>query len=252
MHRLPALLAGFFFAIALPTGSAHAAERVALVIGNAKYQHVTALKNPARDAEAMAAALRSAGFAVTVAIDASQDQMRRALRDFGKQAEPADCAMVFFAGHGLEISGVTYLVPIDARIENVSDVEHKTVPLPSVLAAVTPKKLRLVIYDANRDNPFARQLQRDTSPPGGRASIDTGSLDTLILYATKAGQVALEGDGHNSPFTTALLKHLMTPGLDISIAARRVRDEVLASTGRKQEPFTYGSLTGTGFALVPK
>ena len=250
MRRLAALLSGFF-AIALLTGSADAAERVALVIGNAKYQHVTALKNPARDAEAMAAALRRVGFGtVTVEIDAPRQKMLDALRAFGNEAEKADWAVVFFAGHGLEISGVTYLVPADAKLENVRDVEYEAVTLQLALAAIAPKKFRLIIFDAARDNPFARTMGRDTRPRAG--DVVTSDTPTLIAYATRPGQVGQEGDGDNSPFTAALIKNIPTPGLDIRILFDRVRDDVLAATNRRQQPFTYGSLPAESLSFVPK
>ena len=252
MHRLPALLSGCFFAVTLLTGSAYAAERVALLIGNAKYQHATTLKNSAGDAEAMAAALRAAGFAVTVAIDAPRDKMLRTLRDFGKEAETADWAVVFFAGHGLEINGVTYLVPIDAKLETDRDVDYEAVTLQSALTAVAPKKFRLIIYDAARDNPFARTMSRETRPRPGAVDIGISDTSTLIAYATRAGGVALEGEGGNSPFTEAIIKNISTPGLDISVLFRRVRDDVMKATGRRQEPSTYGSLPAQDFVFIPK
>jgi uncharacterized caspase-like protein len=174
------------------------------------------------------------------------------VRDFGKEAATADWATVFFAGHGLEISGVTYLVPTDAKLETDRDVDYEAVTLQSVLAAVVPKKLRLIIFDAARDNPFIATMRRESRPRIGAVDIAISDPPTLIAYATKAGEVAQEGDGENSPFTAALLKHLSTPGLDIRLLFARVRDDVVAATRRKQEPFMYGSLTAEDFVFVPR
>jgi uncharacterized caspase-like protein len=251
VHRLPALLSGIF-AIALFTGSAHAAERVALIIGNAKYQHLGTLKHPARDAEAMAAALRSLGFgSVTVVVDAPRQKMLDALRDFGREAERAEWATIFYAGHGLEVRGVTYLVPIDAKLETDRDVELEAVTLHLPLKAITPKKFRLIIYDAGRDNPFAVK-GRDTRARADAVDIATPDTPTLIAYATKAGQIGQEGDGESSPFTAALIKNIATPGLDIRILFARVRDDVSAATNRRQQPFTYGALPAESLSFVPK
>jgi uncharacterized caspase-like protein len=214
MHRRAALLLALCFAIALLPGSATAAERVALVVGNAKYQHGAALKNAARDAEAMAGLLRNVGFgSVAVEIDANRQKMLDTLRTFGDEAGKADWAVVFFAGHGVEIDGTNYLVPVDARLANVQDVKDGAITLQQVLDGVVPKKLRLVILDAARDNPFARTMRPSIGTRQSGTGVGFSGPSTLIAYATKAGEVAQEGDGENSPFTAALLKNLPTPGL---------------------------------------
>ena len=166
--------------------------------------------------------------------------------------ETADWAVVFFAGHGVEISGVNYLVPVDARLENVRDVEYEAVTLQQVLTAIAPKKLRLVIYDAARDNPFARTMRRETRARADAVDVGISDTPTLIAYATRAGEVAQEGDGDNSPFTAALIKNLPTPGLDIRLLFDRVRDDVVDATNRRQQPFIYGSLPGESLSFVPK
>jgi uncharacterized caspase-like protein len=167
----------------------------------------------------------------------------------------ADVAIVFYAGHGFEMNGTNYLVPTDAKLERDFDVEDETVPLDRFLAAVEPaKRLRLVILDACRDNPFVKKMRRSVATRAvaqGLAKMDVTSTDTLIAFAAKAGSVATDGEGPHSPFTAALLKHLPTPGLDVRILFGRVRDDVFTSTARRQEPFVYGSLGGSDVTLVP-
>jgi formylglycine-generating enzyme required for sulfatase activity len=236
--------------------SAHAERRVALLIGNGIYSKVGKLENPTRDAAAMETLLRKAGFdTVDVKRDLGRDAMRRALRDFSETVREADIALVFYAGHGIEVKGDNYLIPVDAVLERDIDVEDETVPLARVFQVLEPaRRLRLVILDACRDNPFAPAMRRTIAGRSigrGLAQVEVTTTDTLLAYAAKAGAVALDGQGGNSPYTSALLKHLTTPGLDVTLALRRVRDEVLKSTGGKQEPFFYGSLGGAEIPLVP-
>ncbi len=235
--------------------TAAAEKRVALVIGNGAYQKVSQLPNPGRDATAVEALLRRAGFAVVeVRRDLTRVAMLGALRDFSEQVRDADIAVVFYAGHGMEMDGSNYLIPVDAALERDIDVKDEAVALERVAELIEPaKRLRLIILDACRDNPFTRSMRRSV----GKRSIGRGlaqvepTSDTLIGFAAKAGSTAEDGQGSNSPYTSALLKHLTTPGLDVQLALRRVRDEVLKSTNGKQEPFTYGSLGGAEIALVP-
>jgi formylglycine-generating enzyme required for sulfatase activity len=236
--------------------SAHAERRVVLLIGNGAYGKVGKLENPTRDAAAMEALLRKAGFdTVELKRDLGRDAMRRTLRDFSDSVREADIALVFYAGHGIEVKGENYLIPVDAVLERDIDVEDETVPLARVFQVLEPaKRLRLVILDACRDNPFAPAMKRTIAGRSigrGLAQVEVTTTDTLLAYAAKAGSVALDGQGGNSPYTRALLKHLTTPGLDVTLALRRVRDEVLKSTGGKQEPFFYGSLGGAEIPLVP-
>ena len=232
-----------------------AQKRVALVIGNGEYERAGKLSNPTRDADAMDALLQRAGFEVVEAKrNLSAIAMRRALRNFADRAHDADIAVVFYAGHGIEVNGVNYLVPVDAILERDIDVEDEAVPLDRVMQILEQvKRLRLVILDACRDNPFARTMKRtipSRSIGRGLAEVRVLSADTLIAFAAKAGSTASDGTGTNSPYTAALVKHLTTSGLDIRIALGRVRDEVLKSTGNGQEPFVYGSLGGSEIALV--
>jgi len=187
--------------------------------------------------------------------DLGVSEMRRAVRDFAAVAADSDVAVVYYAGHGIEVNGVNFLIPADAKLQSDFDVEDETVPLDRVLQAIGPaKRLRLVILDACRDNPFAERMTRSVATRSmgrGLAKIEPAMADTLIAFAAKAGAVAGDGDGAHSPFATALLNHLATPGLDLRLTLGRVRDEVLKSTGRRQEPFVYGSLGGDTVALVP-
>jgi hypothetical protein len=226
--------------------------RAALVIGNSDYESAPALANPANDAADLGAALERLGFSVQRADNAGFDAMRRALRDFAGRAAGAEVALVYFAGHGIEIDGRNYLVPVDARLASDRDASFEAVPLDLVIDAVAGARgLRLVVLDACRDNPFAPRMERTGASRSigrglGRIEPETG---TLVSYAAKEGTTAADGEGRNSPFAAALLTHLFEPGLEVSFLFRKVRDSVLAATGNAQEPFTYGSLPGRAFYL---
>jgi hypothetical protein len=237
-------------------GEAFADKRVALIIGNSAYKHAPALPNPVNDAAAMSVLFRTAGFDV---IEARQNlsvtEIRRVLRDFTDNVRDADIAVVFYAGHGMELDGTNYLIPVDAKLERDVDVEDETVSVDRLVKMLEPaKRLRLVILDACRDNPFSKTMKRTLGARAfsrGLAKVEPASSDTLIAFAAKAGSTASDGNGDNSPFTTALLKNIAVPGLDLRIAFGRVRDDVMKNTNNKQEPFVYGSLGGTTVALVP-
>jgi uncharacterized caspase-like protein len=240
----------------LGCSSAFAEKRVALVIGNSAYQKVAKLPNPANDAAAVAAMLKAAGFdLVESRSNLTAADLRKALRDFGSKARDADMAVVYYAGHGIELDGTNYLIPVDAALETDADVLDETLPLDRVLFAVEPaKQLRLVILDACRDNPFARTMKRTIASRAigrGLAKIEPTSPNTMIAFAAKAGSTASDGDSKNSPFAAALVEHLPKPGLDLRRAFGFVRDEVLKNTGNKQEPYVYGSLGGDDVPLVP-
>jgi uncharacterized caspase-like protein len=248
-----------FALVLLPLGAvatpAFADKRVALVIGNSDYSAAPRLRNPSGDAEAMGVLFKSAGFdSVETRQNLNRRDMRRAIRDFAELARDADVVAVFYAGHGIETGGNSYLVPTDAKLVRDVDAEDQAVSLAEILRVIKPaKQLGLVLFDASRDNPFARAMQR--IPAGralgrGLAKIDPTDPNTLIAYATRAGSEAVDGDGPHSPFTAALLKNLMTPGLDIRRAFMLVRDEVMQATGNKQEPFVYGSLGASDVTLA--
>jgi len=248
----------FFLAacLLLACQPASAEKRVALVLGNSAYQSVPPLPNPVNDANVIAATLKEAGFDV---VDSRRDlpaaETRRALRDFADRARDADIAVVYYAGHGMEVDGTNYLIPVDAKLERDTDVYDEAFSLDRILLAIEPaKKLRLVVLDACRDNPFARGMRRTVASRAigrGLAQIEPTSPNTLIAYSAKAGSTALDGDARNSPFTLALAKHLTTPGLDVRRAFGFVRDDVLKTTANRQEPFVYGSLGGDDVPLVP-
>jgi uncharacterized caspase-like protein len=243
-------------ALLLVSEPALAEKRVALVLGNSAYQNVTPLTNPANDSAKMAATLKDAGFDV---VDSRRDlpaaETRRALRDFADRARDADIAVVYYAGHGIEVDGSNYLIPVDAKLERDTDIYDEAFSLDRILIAIEPaKKLRLVILDACRDNPFSKKMKRTVATRAvgqGLAKIEPTSPNVLIAYSAKAGSTAADGDGNNSPFTIALAHHLTTPGLDVRRAFGFVRDEVLKTTGNRQEPFVYGSLGGEDVPLVP-
>jgi uncharacterized caspase-like protein len=239
----------------LVTEPAFAEKRVALVLGNSAYQNVAPLANPVNDSAKIASTLKDAGFDV---VDSRRDlpaaETRRALRDFADRARDADIAVVYYAGHGIEVDGANYLIPVDARLERDTDIYDEAFSLDRILIAIEPaKKLRLVILDACRDNPFARTMKRTVASRAigqGLAKVEPTSPNVLIAYSAKAGSTAADGDGKNSPFTAALSHHLTKPGLDVRRAFGFVRDEVLKTTGNRQEPFVYGSLGGEDVPLV--
>jgi len=243
-------------AFLLASGPAFAEKRVALVLGNSNYQNVAPLPNPVNDSSKIAATLKDAGFDV---VDSRRDlaaaETRRALRDFADRARDADIAVVYYAGHGIEVDGGNYLIPVDARLERDTDIYDEGLSLDRILIAIEPaKKLRLVILDACRDNPFARTMKRTVASRAigqGLAKVEPTSPNVLIAYSAKAGSTAADGDGNNSPFTMALSHHLTKPGLDVRRAFGFVRDEVLKTTNNRQEPFVYGSLGGEDVPLVP-
>jgi hypothetical protein len=254
--RIVPFLVGFLVCATLPV-TALAEKRVALVIGVSAYQHVAKLPNPANDASAVAGLLKSAGFdVVETRRDVGATELRSAVRDFTEQARNADVAVVFFAGHGIEVDGTNYLIPADAKLARDFDIEDEALSLDRVLRAIEPaKRLRLVILDACRDNPFAKEMKRTVASRSvgrGLAKIEPTVADTLIAFAAKAGSVALDGEEANSPFTKAILQHVAVPDLDLRIAFGRVRDSVLNATGRKQEPYVYGSLGGNTVSIVSR
>jgi hypothetical protein len=233
-------------------------RRIALVVGNSAYKNATALPNAIRDANLIADALKRTGFeTVTVLTDLPKDALVGALRDFAARAEAADWALVYFAGHGMEVGGTNYLIPTDAKISVDRDIGFEAVPLEHVLnAAERAKKLRLVILDACRDNPFANRMKRTLTAASRSVSRGLASIEpeagTLVVYAAKDGETALDGDGINSPFASAFVKNLPTPGLEVRRLFDFVRDDVMEATGRKQKPFSYGSISGRqDFYFVP-
>ena len=204
----------------------------------------------------MSAALRRLGFEVTTELDADRVALSEALRTFTRRSLGADVALVFYAGHGIEMDRANYLVPVDARLERDVDVRFETVTLDDMLASTLGASLRVVILDACRNNPLARSMQRtlaSRSVSGGSfADLNEDLLgdETLVAYAAAAGTTAADGRGRNSPYTAALLAHLEQP-LEIGLLFRRVRAQVLASTNGQQRPHEYQSLVGEHYLSVP-
>jgi formylglycine-generating enzyme required for sulfatase activity len=235
---------------------AFAERRIALVIGNSAYERVPKLPNPVSDASSMAEMFKGAGFdVVKLKLDVGATEMRRALRDFSDEARNADIAIIYFAGHGLEIQGTNYLVPVDAVLERDIDAYDEAVSLDRLMSVIEPaRQLRLVILDACRDNPFAKSMKHAVVSrmiERGLAKVEPIGPNTMVAFAAKAGSTADDGNASHSPFTAALVKYLPRPGLDLRKAFGYVRDEVLTVTHNRQEPFTYGSLGGDDVALVP-
>jgi len=244
-----AALAGFAVPPALADG-----KRVALVIGNSTYRNVPTLPNPANDGADIAAALTRLGFAVTLVTNASFDQMRRGLIAFGRDAAGADMAAVFFAGHGMEISGENWLIPVDAELKKDTDAANEAVSLRSVILQVSnTTSLGLVVLDACRNNPFVAKMSRSLALRavigGGLGRIEPVG-NVLVAYAARDGTTALDGDGRNSPFTAALLHNIETPGVEVTFMLRNVRDDVMEVTRNEQQPFVYGSLSRKAIYLA--
>ena len=221
--------------------------RVALVVGNSAYTRTSPLANPVNDAADMAAALEGLDFDVILEMDADEDAMDDALADFEERSAGAAVALVFYAGHGMEMNGANYLVPVDAELATASAVGRETIALDMVLDATSGARTRIVILDACRNNPFARSMRgarRANVRSGGLAAVSTGE-GLLVAYAAAAGDVAADGEGsRNSPFTTALLEHLRSPGVELRVMLGNVGGAVSRSTGADQQPFVYTSLSG--------
>ena len=208
------------------------------------------------------ASLRSIGFeTVTLASNATREKLLDALRDFTNEAEKADWAVVYYAGHGIEVNGQNYLIPIDAKLATDRDIQFEAVPLDQVMASLEgAKKLKVVLLDACRDNPFMPQMRKTVASDAPAASTAGGNVGTrsigrglgevkvqgasLVVFAAKHGQTALDGEGGNSPFAVAMVQRIATPGVEINKIFRLVRDDVMEATAGRQEPYTYGSLPG--------
>ena len=236
-------------ALVLVPVSVQAEGRIALVIGNGAYSIFGELPNPRNDASDVAAAFSRLGFDVTTVLDGGRAHMQEVLQAFARQSVGTDVALVFYAGHGMEMDGVNYLIPVDARLERDTDVEYETVRLDQVLRATEGAGLRVVILDACRNNPLAQRMRRARATRsisrGSFGDLDEQQLldETLVAYAAAAGTTAADGTGRNSPYTAALLEYLDAP-LELSALFRRVRGRVLETTGGAQRPHEYQSLLG--------
>lgn len=228
---------------------AAADKRVALVIGNSTYTETTKLANTRNDATDMAAALKRLGFDVIEGVDLDKRAMERLIRQFGGKVIGADIAFFFYAGHGLQVSGENYLVPIDAKLAAEGDVDFEALQLRLILRQMErDAKASIVLLDACRDNPLSRNLARSMGTRSGQAgqgltSVQTGS-GTLIGFSTQPGNVALDGDGRNSPYTTALLNEIEVGGRDLHATLAAVRGSVMRATNNRQVPWEHTSLVG--------
>lgn len=231
-----------------------ASGKVALVIGNSSYIHTAALPNPVRDARAIAAKLRSIGFDVTLVENMTMAQSRPALGLFAEKAFGADIAIAYYAGHGMEISGTNYLIPVDARMNSEMTARFEAVALPDVLQSVrNTKRLSAVLLDACRNNPFATSMTRTDNTRAvsrGLARVEA-SPGMIISYAAEEGTTADDGDGDHSPYTAALLSVLDEPELEIGLMFRRVRGLVRHATSGRQQPREYSALSEDAVYLVP-
>jgi TPR repeat protein len=231
---------------------ANAAARVALVIGNGEYRYAKPLPNPVNDANDIAATLEQLDFTVIRVLNGDFGKIREAIRAFNTEVEHADIGLIYYAGHGMELGGENWIVPIDAELKSDRDLLSEAIGLKVILQSVSRAgALGLVILDSCRDNPFAAKMTRTKlarSVDRGLARVEP-TANVLVAYAAKDGTTATDGDGRNSPYTAALLKHLGTRGLEVSFVFRKVRDDVMAATGRRQQPFVYGSLSSKAIYL---
>jgi Caspase domain/Putative peptidoglycan binding domain len=227
---------------------AQAEKRVALVIGNGAYQNTTPLLSPRNDAGDIAAALARLGFDVVDGSDLDKRSMERTMRQFTQKLARADVALFYFAGHAVQSGGQNYLLPIDARLRSEGDIDFEALPLSLVLRQMEREaKTSIVLLDACRDNPLARSLARTLGTRSsligqGLAEVRAG-VGTLVGLSTQPGNIALDGEGRNSPYATALLKHVETPGKDVGGVLVAVRNDVLSVTAGKQVPWEFSALT---------
>ena len=240
------------FAAALVLAQPAAAQkRVALIVGNSAYTHAGALANPANDAADMAAALKAVGIEVILGLDLDKRGFDLKVRDFARALSDAETGIFFYAGHGLQVAGRNYLVPVDAQLQNERDLDFEAVALDFVLKQMELEretKTNIVFLDACRDNPLGRNLARNmgtrsASVGRGLAQVQTG-VGTFIAYSTQPGNVALDGQGRNSPFTAALAKGVREPGRNLTAVMIDVRKEVLSVTNGRQVPWDHSALTG--------
>jgi len=251
MLRQLSLLLIFVASLAMP---AQAERRVALVVGNSDYLHSSKLKNARNDAAAMSAALRRLNFDVLEGTDLDEQEFRRLVRDFAVKIEGAQVALFFYAGHGLQVAGRNYLLPVNASLKRELDLEFEALPLDLVMTQMERgQRTNIVLLDACRNNPLVDDLARSmgtrsASLGRGLARVETG-VGTYVGFSTQPGNVALDGEGQNSPFASALLKNIETPGLDIETLMRQVREDVITTTNGRQVPWGNSSLIGRGFVF---
>ena len=248
-----AAVAALIFGLSLAEASAE--KRVALVIGNGAYVAAPALKNPVNDARALSARLRELGFDVIEGLDLDEPGMRAAINRFASEIAAANAALLFYAGHGIQVGGQNYLLPVTADLKNEIDLQFQGVAVGFLLRIMeSPNRTAIVLLDACRNNPLAAQLAR-SMPQGRSASVGAGlariesGVGAYIGFATSPDSIALDGEGDHSPFAQALLKHIGAENLDIEAVMRKVREEVIAATNGSQVPWGNSSLIGRGFVF---
>lgn len=224
-------------------------KRVALILGNSEYQNTTVLPNPKNDAAAISAKLQALGFEVISGLDGTKTDMEMAVRSFVRVLPGADVALFFYAGHAMQVNGKNHLIPVDAKLEDSTAIDFETIDLGVILDFMNANnRISIALLDACRDNPLSRRFARNFSASRsafigrGLAAPSTGSGELLIGFATAPGEIALDGEGDNSPFTTALLKHIDAKGLDVELMLKRVRQDVYDLTDQSQEPWVNSAL----------
>jgi uncharacterized caspase-like protein len=255
MKSFAILLSGLVLSILAAFGvQAATAEgkRVALVIGNSKYVNAVALPNPANDAHLIASTLRNAGFDVIEGVDQDNAGMHGLISKFTEESYNADLAVIFYAGHGMQVDGKNYLIPVDADLTSPAYLKARTVQIDEFMAALpADPAVGIIILDACRDNPLGRTLAaalpKSRSLGAGLAPVDAkadgiGTGGVLIAYATDPGAIAFDGDGVDSPYSLALARHLTEPGVEIQSALTRVRGDVTEATQGRQRPWHNASL----------
>lgn len=229
--------------------SAQQARRVVLVIGNGQYANHPAMANPANDARLVSDAFRRIGATVTLQTDASRADFISRLRAFRSQADGAEFAAIYFSGHGLEVNGVNWVIPTDAKLADERDLEFEAINFNLLMQAIAGARMRMLVLDAARDNPFVRGVA--TRAAGGRGLAPVDADDMMIIYSASPGQLAMDGSGTNSPFAVAFANVIQRPGMEIRMMAGLLRDSVMQATNGMQKPFVSATLGGEAFYLVP-
>lgn len=254
MHFSRSIVAAML-ALCLMIAPASGERRVALVVGNSQYHFANVIPNPSNDAHDIAAKLTALSFDVVRGTNLNEQSFTAKIREFAKKLRDADVALFYYAGHGVAVDGINYLIPTDARLQTAADLELETVTLAKVQRLMERRpRVNIIIFDACRNNPFARNISRSLGSRSalvkqGWAAVNPGA-GTYISFATKPGDVASDGEGRNSPFTRALLRYIETPNVDIELMMRRVRRDVIKETaakGRKQVPWANTSMTSSFF-----
>jgi len=253
MSRFLSVAFSLILAVTIPS-VANAAARVALVIGVSKYEHAGVLTNTISDANDMTAALKRLGFDVETVLDPSRAALEAAVRRYGDRSTGAEVSLFHYSGHALEAGGRNWILPATANVNSERDLRFEAIDLDTILEQTDgAAKVSIAFLDACRDNPFARQLSRGRRDvvARGLGRVDVSATGTLVAFAAAPGQVALDGDKKNSPFTAAILSHIEAPGLEIKSMFARVTRDVVEATKGKQRPWQNSSLEGE-FYFVPQ